>query len=144
MNYFKNLRFDQLRIAFYILLLAIFYQFTQFDIYEVTAYCSCKICINKLEFRDGKFASNENVYFGGAAARRGIPFGTRIKLLPLNPRDQSAVKNIFQGRTDFVIEDRGFLIRGNKIDIYIPKWLGGHKAAQKWVIRRMRILFNRS
>lgn len=143
MNYPRILQTNQLRIIIYLFLLVLFYEFDQIDIYQVTAYCDCKICINRLKFRDGKFASNESVYFGGAAARREIPFGTKIKLISLNEKDQRAVKNIFQGKVDFVIEDRGFLIQGNKIDIFIPKWLGGHKAAQKWGIRRMRIIMNR-
>jgi len=123
-------------IIFFVLLCVFLYNR---NIYVVTAYCNCKKCINSRKYRDKRFASNAKTYFGGAAASKSIPFKTRIELIPLNQRDRAAVDKHFKGRRNFTIEDRGFLIRGRKIDIFIPQRLGGHKAALKWGRRRMRI-----
>jgi len=109
------------------------------NVYTVTAYCSCKKCINSREFRDERFASNQKVYFGGIAANKSIPFGTKIKLIPKRARDKKAVDRYLRGRKDFIVEDRGFLIKGRKLDIFIPQNMGGHKTALKWGKRRLRI-----
>ncbi len=124
-----------------LLIIAVTYQFDRQSVYTVTAYCPCRICINKRAFRDGKFASNAPSYWGGAAGPKKIPFGTQIKLVPLNPPDAEAAKNYFKGRRDFTIEDRGFLIRDKHIDIFIPPEMGGHKAALKWGSRQLQIVF---
>ncbi|MFA5087499.1 MAG: 3D domain-containing protein [Candidatus Omnitrophota bacterium] len=121
-----------------IIILAIVYVQNS-DVYTVTAYCNCRICINKKNFRDGRFSSNQRVYFGGAAARKSIPFNTKIRLIPLSQKDKTAIDRYFKGRKDFIIEDRGFLITGNRIDIFIPKSMGGHKTALKWGKRKMRV-----
>ena len=135
----------QLIILTYLILIAVIYYFSRpIDIYEVTAYCNCKICINKLGFRDKRFASMEETYFGGIAAPRRIPFGTKIRLIPLKERDQEAVNELLEGRLDYIVEDRGFLIRERRLDIFIPKRMGGHKTAQKWGTRQMRIAIESS
>lgn len=49
---------------------------------------------------------------------------------------------ILKGRNDFIVEDRGGKIKGKHLDLFIPDSLGGHQAARKWGVRRMRIQLN--
>lgn len=111
-------------------------------VYTITAYCNCPICINQSKYHDGKFASGKSVYWGGVASDAAVPFGTQMELLPLSPKDWMAVMNVLNGRRKFVIEDRGGKINGKHIDIFIPDSLGGHQAARRWGVRRMRIKLN--
>ena len=108
-------------------------------LYIVTAYCNCPICINVAAYNDGKFASGKNVYWGGIAADADVKFGSKVELVPLRPNDWSAVGKVLKGRRKFIVEDRGGKIRGKHIDLYIPDSMGGHKAALKWGVRKMRI-----
>lgn len=110
--------------------------------YLITAYCDCPICINVPEFRDGKFASQRPVYWGGVAADKSIPFGASVELVPFTVRDWFAVRNYLGSRRDFTVEDRGGKIHGRHIDIFFPQSRGGHEAAVHWGIRRMRIKIN--
>lgn len=110
--------------------------------YLITAYCGCPICINKPEFRDGKFASQRPVYWGGIAADKSVPFGSRVELVPLTILDFFAVGSILDGRRDFTVEDRGGKIHGRHLDIYIPDSRGGHQTALRWGARRMRVKIN--
>lgn len=124
-----------------LLIIAVTYQYNQRNIYTVTAYCPCKICINKREYRDGKFASNKVSYWGGAAAPKRIPFGTQFRIIPLNPIDAAAIKKYLNDRRNFTVEDRGFLVEGKHFDLFIPPEMGGHQAALKWGSRQLRIVF---
>lgn len=111
-------------------------------LYTVTAYCGCPICINVPEYRDGKFASGKKIYWGGVAADPKVPFGTRVELFPLSPKNLGAMISLLKGRRRFVVEDRGGLIKGRDIDIFIPDSMGGHKTAKKWGVRKMRVFMN--
>ena len=110
--------------------------------YLITAYCDCPICINIPEFRDGKFASQRPVYWGGVAADKSIPFGARVELVPFTVKDWFAVKKYLGSRRNFTVEDRGGKIHGRHMDIFIPQSMGGHQRALRWGIRRMRVKIN--
>ena len=108
----------------------------------MTAYCNCPICINVQKFQDGRFASGKKLYWGGVAADKKIPFGSKLELVPLTPLNLFAVREVLRGRKKFIVEDRGGKIKNRHIDLYIPQSLGGHKAALRWGVRRMRIKIN--
>lgn len=110
--------------------------------YLITAYCNCPICINVPAFRDGKFASRRPVYWGGVAMDRSVPLGSSLELVPVTPRDWYATYHFLKGRRQFTVEDRGGKIRGRHIDIFFPDSRGGHKAATRWGVRRMRVRIN--
>lgn len=110
--------------------------------YLITAYCDCPVCINVPEFRDGKFASQRPIYWGGVAADKSIPFGADIELVPFTVRDWFAVWFYLGGRRNFKVEDRGGKIHGRHIDIFFPQSLGGHEMAVHWGVRRMRVRIN--
>ena len=124
------------------LIWGIYYVSWSRHLYIVTAYCGCPICVNVPEYRDGKFASGKKIYWGGIAADAKVPFGAKVELFPMNPKNMVAMMKILKGRTRYVVEDRGGKIKGRHIDIYIPDEMGGHKTALKWGVRRMRILIN--
>lgn len=111
-------------------------------LYIVTAYCNCAVCINVPKYRDNQFASGRKIYWGGIAADPKIPFRSRLEILPTWPQDWAAVTKLFRGRRKFIVEDRGGKIKGRHIDIFIPDSMGGHKAALKWGVRRMRVKIN--
>lgn len=108
----------------------------------MTAYCNCPICINVKKYHDGRFASGKKVYWGGLAADPALPIGTRVGLIPHWPQDWGAVFGLLHRRRNFRVEDRGGKIKGKHIDLFIPDSLGGHKAALRWGVRRMRIKVN--
>lgn len=108
----------------------------------MTAYCNCPICINVKKYHDGRFASGKKVYWGGLAADAVLPIGTRVELVPHWPQDWGAVFHLLHRRRNFRVEDRGGKIKGKHIDLFIPDSFGGHKAALKWGVRRMRIKIN--
>jgi 3D (Asp-Asp-Asp) domain-containing protein len=110
--------------------------------YLITAYCDCPICINVPEFRNGKFASLRSVYWGGVAAAKAIPFGSDVELVPVTLWDWFAVRNFLGDRRHFTVEDRGGKIRDRHIDIFFPQSRGGHQAAVRWGVRRMRVKIN--
>ena len=111
-------------------------------LYLVTAYCNCPICVNVKIYQDDQFASGRRIYWGGIAADRAIPFGSWVELVPQWPPDWSALFRLLKGRRDFVVEDRGGKIKGKHMDVFIPDSLGGHKAALRWGVRRMRVKVN--
>ena len=110
--------------------------------YLITAYCDCPICINVPEFRDGKFASRRPVYWGGVAADKSVPFGASVELVPVTVRDWIGVWLYLGGRRNFTVEDRGGKIHDRHIDIFFPQSRGGHQAAVRWGVRRMRVKIN--
>jgi len=92
------------------------------QLFNVSGYCSnCGICVKK-EFRNGRFASGKRCYFGGVAADRANPFGTKVEF-----------KKRIHGLTSFRVEDRGRIIKGNKIDIWFPT----HKEAKNFGRKRL-------
>jgi len=107
--------------------------------YLITAYCDCPICINVEDFRDGKFASGHQVYWGGVAADKAVPFGSDVELVPAMPGDWLAVRNLMDNRRHFTVEDRGGKIHGRHLDVFFPQSRGGHQAALRWGVRRMRV-----
>jgi 3D (Asp-Asp-Asp) domain-containing protein len=134
------------KIIFYLVLIAVVYGFYyalwgQF-VYTITAYCNCPICINVPEYRDGKFASGKKLYWGAVAADPKVHFGSKVELVPTWPQDWLAAMVFLNGRRNFTVEDRGGLIKGKDIDIFIPDSMGGHPVAKKWGVRRMRIKIN--
>ena len=110
--------------------------------YLITAYCDCPICINRVGFRDGKFANMQSVHWGGMAADKSVPFGASVELLPVTVKDLLAVDTYLGKRRHFTVEDRGSKIRGKRLDIYFPQSRGGHEAALHWGARRMRVRIN--
>ncbi|MFA5167421.1 MAG: 3D domain-containing protein [Candidatus Omnitrophota bacterium] len=110
--------------------------------YLITAYCDCPVCINVAEFRDGKFASQRPIYWGGVATDKSVSFGSDVELVPVTPRDWLAVYKFLDGRRHFTAEDRGGKIHGRHIDIFFPQSRGGHEAALHWGVRRMRVKIN--
>jgi 3D (Asp-Asp-Asp) domain-containing protein len=123
-------------------LYSLYYAFWGRHLYLVTAYCNCPVCINIPKYRDSQFASGKKIYWGGIAADPSVPFGTRVELVPHWPQDWGAVYGLLKGRRKFRVEDRGGKIKGKHIDLYIPDSFGGHKAALRWGVRRMRIKMN--
>lgn len=108
----------------------------------ITAYCDCPICVNVPAFRDGKFASQHPVYWGGVAADKSIPLGSSVELIPVTVPDWVCVWFYLGGRRHFTVEDRGGKIHGRHIDIFFPQSRGGHKTAVHWGVRRMRVKIN--
>lgn len=98
----------------------------EWELWEFTAYCSKKCCTKKWD--DGHFASGKEIYFGGVAADRRLPFGAQIE-----------TRTPIKGLTKFVVEDRGSAIKRNRIDVFFPEEMGGHQAAlefgrqKRWV-----------
>ena len=126
----------------FLALWGIYYELWGKHLYLVTAYCGCPICINVREFRDQHIASGRRIYWGGVAADSKTPFGSKIELVPLLPQDWLATAVLLNGKRDFTVEDRGGKIKGKHIDLFIPDSLGGHQAARRWGIRRIRIKTN--
>ncbi|MBI4388437.1 MAG: 3D domain-containing protein [Candidatus Omnitrophica bacterium] len=125
-----------------LLIWILYYHFWGRHLYLVTAYCNCPICVNVPEYHDGQFASGKKIYWGGIAADRKIPFGAQVELVPVWPSDFKKIHRILRNRKRFRVEDRGGKIRGKHIDLFIPKFLGGHKAALRWGRQKVRIRIN--
>lgn len=134
------------RIIFYLVLIAVGYGFYYVlwgqYVYTITAYCNCPVCINVPEYRDGKFASGRKLYWGAVAADPRVKFGSGVELIPHWPHDWIATLALLKGRRNFTVEDRGGLIKGRDIDVFIPDSMGGHKTARQWGVRRMRVKIN--
>lgn len=96
------------------------------EIYVVTAYCSCKKCCGPNA--QGIFANGERVSWGGVAADRSVPFGTKIRFAaPIN------------GRVIFTVKDRGGAIVGNRLDVWFPL----HEQALQFGVQRLRVTLYR-
>lgn len=140
LSFFARLRRFIFAYAFLtIFLWTLYYQFWGKYLYLVTAYCNCPICVNVKKYQDSQFASGKKIYWGGIAADPAVPFGTRVELVPHWAQDWIAVLQLLDGRRKFRVEDRGGKIKGKHIDLFIPDSRGGHQAARRWGVRRMRI-----
>lgn len=73
---------------------------------------------------------------------RSVPFGSNLELIPVTPRDWFVTYYFLGGKRQFTVEDRGGKIRGRHIDIFFPDSRGGHQAAVRWGVRRMRVRIN--
>ena len=127
---------------FTFILYGVYYECWGKYVYKITAYCNCPICINIPKYRDDKFASGKKIYWGGVAADPKVKFGSNVELVPTWPQDWVATRNVLKSRRKFTVEDRGGLIKGRDIDVFIPDSMGGHKTARQWGVRRMRIKIN--
>lgn len=87
-------------------------------IFKVTAYCSCSKCCGK--YSSGYTASGTKATAGRTvAASSSYAFGTKL---------------LINGK-EYVVEDRGGAINGNRIDIY----MSSHKAAVAWGVRYLPV-----
>ena len=86
---------------------------------RVTAYCPCKKCCGR--HSDGYTASMHKILRGDrfVASDRKFTFGTELKIPGYN--NSKIVK----------VEDRGRLIKGNKIDVFF----NSHSQAKKWGVK---------
>ena len=87
-------------------------------IYKVTAYCSCSKCCGKSA--SGYTASGTKATAGRTvAAPSNFAFGTKL---------------IINGK-EYVVEDRGGAIKGNKIDMYVSS----HAQALAWGVKYLPV-----
>ena len=121
---------------------SVYYAFWGRHLYLVTAYCNCPICINVKKYQDNQFANGKPIHWGAVAADPSVPFGAAVQLIPHWPQDWGAVYVLLDGTREFKVEDRGGKIKGKHIDLFIPDTMGGHKAALRWGVRRMRVKIN--
>ena len=95
------------------------------DLWKITAYCSCDICITKKENRDGKFASGKKCYIGGVA-NNFLKFGTKIQI---------------QGKT-YTVEDRGskkyFGTKWEKVK-HIDIYFENHQEAKEFGVKYLPV-----
>lgn len=86
-------------------------------IFKITAYCSCSKCCGK---QTGITASGTRATAGRTVAASGqFAFGTKL---------------IINGR-EYVVEDRGGAIQGNKIDMY----MNSHAEALAWGVKYLPV-----
>ena len=86
-------------------------------IYKITAYCSCAKCCGKYT---GRTASGRMAKAGRTiAAPSNFKFGTKLSI---------------NGK-QYVVEDRGGAIKGNRIDIFVSS----HSAALRWGVRYLPV-----
>lgn len=86
-------------------------------IFKITAYCSCSKCCGK---QTGITASGTHATAGRTVAASGqFAFGTKL---------------IINGK-EYVVEDRGGAIQGNKIDIY----MNSHAEALAWGVKYLPV-----
>ena len=86
-------------------------------IYKVTAYCSCAKCCGKTDGITAcgvKATANHTI-----AAPRTFAFGTKVRI----------------NGQEYVVEDRGGAIQGNRIDIYMDS----HQEALQWGVRYLEL-----
>ncbi len=87
-------------------------------IFKVTAYCPCSKCCGK--YASGYTSSGTKATPGRTvAASSSYAFGTKL---------------LINGK-EYVVEDRGGAIKGNRIDIY----MGSHKAAIAWGVKYLPV-----
>ena len=86
-------------------------------IYKITAYCSCAKCCGK---STGRTASGKKATAGRTvAAPSSFAFGTKLSI---------------NGK-EYVVEDRGGAISGNRLDIYVSS----HSAALRWGVKYLPV-----
>lgn len=86
-------------------------------IYKITAYCSCSKCCGK---STGRTASGKKATAGRTvAAPSSFAFGTKLSI---------------NGK-EYVVEDRGGAISGNRLDIYVSS----HSAALRWGVKYLPV-----
>ena len=86
-------------------------------IYKVTAYCSCAKCCGKT---NGITSSGKKATAGRTiAAPASFALGTKV---------------LINGK-EYVVEDRGGAIRGNRIDVY----MNSHSAAMAWGVKYLPV-----
>lgn len=86
-------------------------------IYKVTAYCSCSKCCGK---STGRTASGKMAKAGRTvAAPSSFKFGTKLSI---------------NGK-EYVVEDRGGSINGNRLDIFV----NSHSEALRWGVRYLPV-----
>lgn len=86
-------------------------------IYKVTAYCSCAKCCGKT---NGITSSGKKATAGRTiAAPSSFAFGTKV---------------LINGK-EYVVEDRGGAIKGNRIDVY----MNSHSAAIAWGVKYLPV-----
>ncbi len=90
---------------------------------RVTAYCPCQKCCGKSS--DRKTASGHKIKRGDTfvAADKRYPFGTEIIVPGYN--NSKPVK----------VLDRGYAIRGNRIDVFFDS----HQKARKWGVKYLPV-----
>ncbi len=90
---------------------------------RVTAYCPCRKCCGR--HSDGYTASMHKIHRGDrfVAADKKFSFGTEMIIPGYN--NSKPVK----------IEDRGRLIKGNKLDVFF----NSHKQAMKWGVKYLDV-----
>lgn len=69
--------------------------------YKLTAYCACEKCCGKC---DGITAS-------GVRAKEGVTIAADTRILPFGTK-------VFIDGHEYIVQDKGGAIKGNKIDIY--------------------------
>lgn len=85
--------------------------------WEITAYCPCKICSEG--YGTGTASNNTAVQGRTIAAPPNVPFGTVLEI----------------DGTEYVVEDRGGLIKGRKIDVYFDS----HRDADNFGVQLKRV-----
>ena len=87
-------------------------------IYKITAYCPCSKCCGK--FASGRTASGTKATAGRTiAAPSNFKFGTKL---------------LINGK-EYVVEDRGGAIKGNRIDLFVNT----HSEALRWGVRYLPV-----
>ena len=87
-------------------------------IYKVTAYCSCSKCCGR--YSSGYTSSGTKAQSGRTvAAPSNLAFGTKL---------------LINGK-EYVVEDRGGAINGNRIDIYVDS----HAEALRWGVKYLPV-----
>ena len=87
-------------------------------IYKITAYCSCSRCCGK--YANGITAMGTRATSGRTvAAPPGYKFGTKL---------------LINGK-QYIVEDRGGAIKGNRIDMYV----NSHSEALRWGVRYLPV-----
>lgn len=91
---------------------------------RVTGYCACSRCCGK--FSDGVTASNHRIRWGDkfVAADKYYSFGTEM-VIPGYNNDRAVT-----------VEDRGRVIKGNRLDLYFNT----HWQAKKWGVKYLDVL----
>lgn len=97
-------------------------QLKSLGIYTATAYCPCRKCCGK---SDGITASGTKATAGRtiAADTSKLPFGTKVYI----------------NGHEYVVEDRGGAIKGNKIDIFFSS----HAEALKYGKKKVELFIER-